>query len=101
MNLRGLGYYIKSAADNPPYRLPVDFSKANTPAIYLLPSWRVIMRRTTSTVGMSDTRIVGHRKVTDGHQTESKVTSCLKLPTQVCRRPGHLSFALILADVPY
>ena len=89
MYLRGLGYYIKSAADNPPYRLPVDLSKVNTPAIYLLPSGRVIMGRTRSTVGMSNTRIVGHRKVTDGHPTESKATSCLKL-TQVRRGIAHL-----------
>ena len=34
MYSRDLGYYIKSA-DDPSYRLPRDFSEANTPAIYL------------------------------------------------------------------
>ena len=81
---RDLGYNIKSAGD-PSFCAPCDFSKANTPAIYLLPSWRIIMGRTTSTIGMSDTRIsLGH----SGHSTESKATSCLKLPTRLSPRFG-------------
>ena len=37
MYSRDLGYYIKSA-DDPSYRLPGDYSEANTPAIYFRPS---------------------------------------------------------------
>ena len=44
---------------------------------------------------MSDTRIIGHRKVTDRHPTESKATSWSKLPTGVRPRLGHRPFVLV------
>ena len=97
MHLRDLGYYIKSA-DDPSYRFPGDSSKANTLAICRLPSWLRIVGRTTSTICTSDTRIaLGYC----GHSTESKATSCLKLPTRVRPRLGHRPLALVLTDVRY